>query len=57
MILYIFGILFCIFILNFEDVKVNPFDKTTGYIILGVLWPLTLSALVFKWADEMINNK
>lgn len=55
MILYIFAILFALFIVYHEDVDVKPFGKFTGRLILSIIWPITLSALVFKWGKSFFK--
>ena len=57
MILYILATIFTIILCKIEDVPVQPLNKWLGYIVLGILWPITLTALTIKWVKELLIFK
>ena len=57
MILYILATIFTIIICNIEDVPVQPFNRWLGHTILGIVWPITLTALIIKWIKELLTFK
>ena len=57
MILYILATIFTIILCKIEDTPVEPLNNWLGYIILGILWPITLTVLIIKWIKELLTFK
>ena len=57
MILYILATIFTIILCKIEDVPIEPLNNWLGYIILGIVWPITLTVLIVNWIEELLTSK